>query len=487
MFTTPSTQSLVAIIGTGFGGLGMAHALQQAGLHDFVLFEKGQDVGGTWRENTYPGAGCDVPSALYSFSFAANHPWVWRYARQPEILDYLRSCSRRFGLAPHIRFNTAVQGADFDDATGLWTLQLADGRQHSARFLVSAVGQLHRPAIPDIPGLDTFAGPAFHSARWDHGVDLTGKTVAVIGTGASAVQFVPVIARQVAKLHVFQRTPGWTLAKVDKPVPRWWRALEKVLPLRRLERAWVFGITETLARAYQGSQWLEKLVNLLVRRTLKQQVADPALRARLTPSYPVGCKRILLSNEWLPTLCQPHVEVVSERIAAITPQGVQTADGRLRKVDVLIYGTGFSATDFLAPMQLRGLAGRALHAGWAHGAEAYLGMAVAGFPNLFLLYGPNSNVGSGSIVHMLECQQRYLAQLIQQQTREGWRHIRVREDAQATFVAEVQRRSAASTFEGDCQSWYKTAEGRNTNNWVGSMREYARRTAQPDLTHFIRT
>lgn len=481
------SRSNVAIIGAGFGGLAMAHALKQLGLDDFVLFEKKHDVGGTWRENTYPGAGCDVPSALYSFSFERDYPWVWRYARQPEILDYQRHCTDKFGIRPHIQFGAALARADFDADVGLWTLLFADGRQHQARFLVTAVGQLSRPVIPSLPGRTDFAGHAFHSAEWDHSVDLTGKTVAVIGTGASAVQFVPAIAKQVQKLHVFQRTPGWTLSKVDKPVPRLWRWLEKILPLRRLERLWVWGVTESLAYAYQGGKWLEAMATLLVRWQLWRQVRDPALRARLTPNYPVGCKRILLSNEWLPTLVSPHVEVVSEAITRIQADGVQTADGQQRKVDVIIYGTGFAATDFLVPMKITGLEGRELHECWRAGGEAYLGIAVSGFPNLFLTYGPNTNLGSGSIIHMLECQANYIAQWVQQQALQGWRSVEVRADAQAAFVAEVQRRSAGTTFDGDCQSWYKTAEGRNTNNWIGSMREYAQRTKRLNADHFTVT
>ncbi|TAJ53242.1 MAG: NAD(P)/FAD-dependent oxidoreductase [Nevskiaceae bacterium] len=485
MTAETSSASTVAIIGTGFGGLGMAWHLKQAGIDSLVIFEKADDVGGTWRENRYPGSGCDVPSHLYSFSFESHYPWAWRYARQPEILDYLRHCSRKFDLQRHIRFRTEVEGADFDAARGVWRIRLAGGGVHEARFLVSAVGQLHRPAYPRIPGGDQFAGKAFHSAHWDHDYDLKGKTVAVIGTGASAVQFVPEIAKEVQQLYLYQRTPGWTIPKVERPISPFMRGLLNRLPvIEKLDRLRIYGITELLAYAYMGHRWLERLVTGLAKFQLWRQVRDPALRRRLTPDFPVGCKRILLSNDWYPALTRPNVEVVSEAVQALEPKGVRSADGKLREVDAVIYGTGFAATEFLAPMQIRGLDGRELREQWRGGAEAYLGISVSGFPNLFLLYGPNTNVGSGSIVYMLECQQRYVSQLIAAQRASGWRYADLRADAQAEYVAEVQRRSAESTFEGSCQSWYKTAEGRNTNNWIGLMREYRRRTAKPDLARY---
>lgn len=479
------TSSAVAIIGSGFGGLGMAYYLKRSGIDSLVIFEKANEVGGTWRENTYPGAGCDVPSHLYSYSFEQHYPWKWRYAKQPEILEYQRHCASKYDIRRHVRFGQEVTGADFDAARGLWRIRLADGGVHEAQFLISSVGQLHKPAYPKIPGLDSFKGRAFHSAHWDHGYDLRGKTVAVIGTGASAVQFVPEVARQVARMHVFQRTPGWTVPKVDTPFSKFGLWLLAQFPwIGWLDRGRIFGIGELLAYAYQGHKWLEKMVTGLAKFQLWRQVRDPVLRARLTPDYPIGCKRILLSNDWLPALARDNVEVVSERIDSIEPTGIRTADGRLREVDALIYGTGFAATDFLAPMDIRGLNGRSLREGWKSGAEAYLGMSAAGFPNLFMLYGPNTNVGSGSIIFMLECQQRYVTQMIEAQRADGWAYADIRAEVQTAFVQEVATRSATSTFTGNCQSWYKTADGRNTNNWIGSGFEFRDRTAQPDLSNY---
>ena len=475
----------VVIIGTGFGGLGMAYALRQAGITDFVMLEKATDLGGTWRENTYPGAACDVPSHLYSFSFERRYPWQHRYAKQAEILEYQRFVADKYDLHPHIRYGAAVTAARFDADRALWSVTLASGEVLEGRHVISAVGQLHRPAIPDIPGLSQFGGHQFHSATWDADYDFAGKRVAVIGTGASAVQFVPEIAKRAAQLHVFQRTPGWVAPKFDKRFSGFEHWLLKTFPwLYDLDRARIYAITEALAYAYQGHRWAESIVTGLSKLQLRLQVRDPQLRRKLTPDYPIGCKRILLSTDWLRALVRPNVEVVTDGVAEITATGVRSADGRERPVDAIVFGTGFAATQFLTPMSVTGLDGRDLHQTWAQGAEAYLGMAVSGFPNFFMLYGPNTNVGSGSIIYMLECQQRYLVQLIQAAERRQWDALEVRPEVQAAFSEEMQRRSADTTFTGNCQSWYKTADGRNTNNWVGQMREYRRRTAMPDMVAY---
>jgi len=481
----PKAPLQVAIIGAGFGGLGLAYYLKQAGIEDFMILEKAQEVGGTWRENTYPGSGCDIPSHFYSYSFEPHYPWAYRYGKQNEILDYQRHVTRKYGIGRHIRFGCEVGGAEFDEASGLWTVQLPGGERLQARHLISAVGQLHRPAYPKIPGLERFKGKAFHSANWDHGYDLSGKRVAIIGTGASAVQFVPAIAPLVKEMKVYQRTPGWFVPKFEKAFGPFTRWLLNSLPfIHDLDRLRIFFICEALAYAYNGHKWMEKLVTLLAKTHLWLQVRDPVLRKKLTPDFPVGCKRILLSNDWLPTMARPNVEVVSDAIREVTESGVVTADGQLREVDALIYGTGFAATDFLTPMQVRGLGGQDLRAGWQLGAEAYLGMTVSGFPNFYMLYGPNTNVGSGSIIFMLEQQQRYVVQMIQAQQARGSRYADLRREAQAAYAGEMQTRSAQTTYSGNCQSWYKTAEGRNTNNWVGSMLEFRRRLRQPDFTAY---
>lgn len=485
MRDSEKTSVKVAIIGAGFGGIGMAYSLRQAGIDDIVILEKSSDLGGTWRDNTYPGCGCDVPSHFYSYSFEPHYPWAWRYAKQSEILAYQHHVARKYDLERHVRYGCEVQRADYDEARALWTLKLKDGSLIEAQSVVSAVGQLHQPAYPNIPGRELFRGKTFHSSHWDHDYELEGKSVAVIGTGASAVQFLPQIAPRVKSLKLFQRSPGWTFPKVEKQFSRFERwLLDTFHFVHDLDRLRVFIICEILAAAYNGNRLLARLVTAISKLQMRWQVRDPELRRKLQPDFPIGCKRILLTNHWLPALARPNVEVVADAIREITETGVRTADGKLHEVDAIIYGTGFAATQFLTPMAVHGREGRDLHQIWAQGAAAYLGMAVAGFPNFFVLYGPNTNVGSGSIIFMLEQQQNYIVKLLQQRDRRNWRSIEVTETAQATYSQEMRTRSAGTTYTGDCQSWYKTADGVNTNNWVGSMIEFRRRTAVPLMTDF---
>jgi cation diffusion facilitator CzcD-associated flavoprotein CzcO len=481
--TVPSTS--VAIIGTGFGGLGMAYHLKKAGIHSFLIFEKAQEVGGVWRENTYPGAACDVPSHLYSFSFESRYPWRYRYARQPEILAYLRHCAQKHEIYPHIRFGQEVTDAAFDEKRGVWTITLRSGERHEASVLISAVGQLHRPSVPRFEGQKSFRGKAFHSAQWDHDYDLAGKSVAVIGAGASAVQFVPEIAGKVKRLTLFQRSPGWVAPKFEKPFGQLERRLFDSLPLLQdLDRARVFLITEALGYSYRGHAVAERMVRALATAQLRLQVRSPELRKALTPDFPVGCKRILLTTQWLPALARPNVEVVGSPIRRFRERALETADGRSFDADAVIYGTGFAATEFLAPMRVRGLDGRLLQDEWKAGAQAYLGMAVPAFPNFFVLYGPNSNLGSGSIVYMLESQQRYIVEALRNMARLDLRSLEVRQEAMDDFVAWVRARSRESTYEGSCQSWYKTADGINTNNWIGSQRAYRLLTRSVSMEHY---
>jgi cation diffusion facilitator CzcD-associated flavoprotein CzcO len=469
----------IAIIGSGFGGLGMGYYLKKAGIESFTIFEKAQDVGGVWRENTYPGAACDVPSHLYSYSFEPHYPWSCRYGHQPEILAYQQHVARKYRLTRHLQFGREMTSANFDEARSLWVIRFSNGQTHEAEVLVTAVGQLHRPQIPDIPGRDSFQGRAFHSATWDHGYDFNGKTVAVIGTGASAVQFVPEIAKQVKQLHVYQRSPSWCIPKFDKPFAKWQRKLLDWLPfIHDLDRWRIFWLIEFLASAMIDSRIFKRAAEFYLKTAAKillwWQVKDPALRKKLTPDIPVGCKRTLLSNDWLPALARPNVEVVTEPIRAITPAGVTTADDKLRAVDAIVWGTGFAATEFLAPMELHGLNGQSLRERWRKGAEAYLGIAVSGFPNLFLLYGPNTNCGACSIIFMLERQARYVVKCILQLQARELRYLEIKPEAEAAFNDELQQRNKRTTYESGCHSWYINAEGRNTNNWVGHTNEYGR-------------
>ncbi len=478
-------QVQVAIIGSGFGGLCMAIRLRQEGLRDFVVLEKEDALGGCWRDNSYPGAACDVPSHLYSFSFAPKADWSRRYAPQEEILAYLRDCADAFGVRPHVHLRTEVTGARFDAEAGLWRLALQDGRTLEARVLVSACGQLNRPAYPQLAGLERFEGARFHSARWDHGYALDGKRVAVIGTGASAVQFVPAIAPRVAQLHLFQRSAAYVIPKADRAYSDRERGLYARFPAAQALSRWAqYWSHESRVVAFHGPAWVRAGLERGFRRRLERTVADPRLRAALTPADPIGCKRVLLSNDYLPALTRPNVELVTDAIREVTADGIATADGRERRVDALIYGTGFQATDFLAPMRITGLGGRELDAAWRGGAEAYLGISVAGFPNLFLLYGPNTNLGHSSIVFMLESQVRYVLGCVRALQQRRLRFLDVRADAQAAFNARLQRGLARSVWGAGCTSWYKTAEGKNTNNWPGFTFRYRQQTRAPRLEHY---
>jgi cation diffusion facilitator CzcD-associated flavoprotein CzcO len=480
---TPHRRPAVAIIGAGFGGIGMAVMLNRAGFTDFVIFERAGDLGGVWRDNTYPGAACDVPSPLYSFSFAPNRTWPRRYSAQSDILDYLRRTATEQGVLDRVRFNTEVVGAEFDVRRRRWRIETAHGETVEADVLIPAVGQLSRPATPDIPGADTFTGSAFHSAEWDHGVDLTGKRVAVIGTGASAIQFVPQIQPKVARLTVFQRSAPYVIPKPDRAYRPWQHRLFQALPLSQLVgRLGTWGIGELLTMALTSVQPLGKLVELLFRVQLRRQVPDARLRARLRPHYRIGCKRVLFSNDWFPAIAQSTVDVVTEEITEIIPRGVRTAAGEY-DADVIIYGTGFKATEFLAPMRIRGLGGRELSAEWADGARAYLGISVPDFPNMFLVYGPNTNLGGNSIIFMMERQCRYIVQILRRIAAAPGSCVDVRREAADRFDAEVQRRLAASVWSG-CSSWYHDGNGRISTNWPGLVWEYHRRTAKVDFAAY---
>jgi cation diffusion facilitator CzcD-associated flavoprotein CzcO len=481
--TSVGTSRRIAVIGAGFGGLAAAIELKRAGFDDLMIFERGDDVGGVWRENTYPGAACDVPSPLYSFSFERNPRWPKRYAPQPDILEYLRRVADRYDVRRHIRFGTEVTSADFDDATGRWLINTSTGDVVEADVLIPAVGQLSRPALPRIPGRKTFAGPAFHSAQWDHSVDLRHKRVAVIGTGASAVQFVPGIQEQVSRLDLYQRTPPYVVPRWDTTFTAAHHALFSRVPAAQLaERGGWYSVTEFLAVALLYSKPLAHAVTALSRRHMKRQVPHPDLFARVWPDYPIGCKRILFSNDYLPALCRPNVSLVTDPIAEIIPTGVRTADGVDHPADAIVYGTGFAATEFLAPMKIRGSGGRDLAEQWREGASAYLGIAVPNFPNLFLMYGPNTNLGSGSIVSMQECQARYIRQAVRYSAALR-APIGVRSTVAAEFDNEVQSRLDGGVWT-QCRNWYRNASGRVTTNWPGTVTEYRRRTARFRLSEY---
>ncbi|MGI8460643.1 MAG: flavin-containing monooxygenase [Solirubrobacterales bacterium] len=475
----------ICIIGAGFGGIGLAIRLLEAGYDDLTIVEKADAVGGVWRDNIYPGLTCDVPSHLYSFSFEPNHDWTRRFPRREEIHSYLERCAAKYGLDRHLRLSTEVERAEFDEVAGAWRVQTRAGEEIVADVLVSATGQLSRPADPAIPGLGEFDGPVFHSGRWDSEVELPGRRAAVIGAGASAVQFVPEIAGTVERLEIFQRSPNYVVPKPDRPYRPRERTLFRRFPwIQSLSRAWAFLRFEYAILIFTRLTLIRRLYEHGYRMRLRREVPDPALRRKLQPDYPIGCKRVLISNDWLPALSRSNVSVVSEPIREITAAGILTADGVEHEADVLILGTGFAANDFLAPMEVRGLGGRDLNEAWRDGAEAYLGLTVNGFPNMFILYGPNTNLGAGSIVFMLESQINYVVESVRALERTNARWIDVRAEVQGAFNADVQEGLADTVWTAGCTSWYRTESGKVTNNWPGLQLEYRRRTRKPDLADY---
>ncbi|MCD9198212.1 flavin-containing monooxygenase [Aeromicrobium wangtongii] len=472
----------IGIIGSGFGALSVAIELRRAGHTDLRLWERAHAIGGVWRDNTYPGAACDVPSPLYSFSYEPYAGWSHRYAGQPQILRYLQRTADKYGITPLVQFGHDVVSAHFDEDAASWTVRFADGREQVVDILVSAVGQLSQPALPSIPGVDTFEGQAFHSARWRHDVDLTGKRVAVVGTGGSAIQFIPHVAEQAAHLTVFQRTPSYILPKPDQRIGSIYRAaLRRVPGALRGERAgwWTFG--EQFSRGLDDDSKVGKVISATALKHLAVKVKDPELRAKLTPDYPVGCKRILFANTYYPAITRPNVHLVADGIASVTPTGVVTDAGTAHDVDVIIYATGFDSQEFLESIDITGVAGQKLAEQWVDGARAYLGIYVPNFPNLFLSYGPNTNLGGGSIVYMLEAQARHIRQAVDRLVAGSYRTVEVTRDAEETYDREVQSKLSHSVW-AHCNSWYRHASGRITSNWPGSTHPYAQRTKtlEPD-------
>jgi len=474
----------VVVVGAGFGGIGMAIALQQAGIEDFLVLDRADDLGGTWRDNTYPGLACDIPSNLYSFSFRPGR-WSRRFPQQKEILAYLHALVAERGLGRHIMFGSGIAAAVFDERRAVWNLTLEDGETIQASAVVSAVGQLNRPALPDIAGRGDFTGPSWHSARWDHGVDLTGLRVAVVGTGASAIQFVPEIAKIAAHVDIYQRTAPYVLPKPDRPYRADEQAIFDKFPVvRRADRLRIFLYGELLTSGFVLSPKLLAIPMQQWRHQLQAHITDPQLREKCVPDYVMGCKRVLFSNDWYPTLARPDVELITEPIERIVPDGVVTADGTSRRADVIIYGTGFKTLDFLAPMSVTGLGGRRLDDAWRDGAEAYLGITVSGFPNFFMLYGPNTNLGGNSILYMLEGQIGYVLGAIQALEADGLDWVDVRPEVQSAFSAWVDKASRASVWGSGCRSWYTTASGRNTNNWPDHTFLYRNRVRHFDLARY---
>lgn len=473
----------LAIIGSGFGGIGMAARLKRAGFTDVVLLERAADLGGTWRDNSYPGAACDVPSHLYSFSFAPNPGWTRSFSPQPEIWDYLRRVADDEGITGKIRFGEEVTAARWDPAARHWRVETTSGTL-TARFLVSAAGPLSDPLIPGIPGLDTFAGTVFHSAAWNHDYDLTGRNVAVIGTGASAIQFVPQIQPLVGQLTVFQRTPPWIIPRHDRQISRLEHWLFRHAPVtQQIARAGIYWAREAYALGFVKNPDIMRKAEALALSHLRRQVTDPDLRVRLTPSYRMGCKRILISSDYYPALTQPNVSLVTDGIKEIREKSVLTSDGTSYDADTLIFGTGFHVADFPVAQRIFDPEGVSLARRWsAQPAQtAFRGTTVAGFPNLFVLTGPNTGLGHTSQVFMIEAQIRYVVDALVHARRHGIDRIEVRPAAQAAYDRAVQRKMRRTVWvTGGCKSWYLDAEGRNIALWPDFTWIYAWQTRRFD-------
>ena len=470
-----STHVNIAVVGGGFAGLGAAIRLKQSGFNDFVVLEKSDDVGGTWRDNTYPGCACDVPSHLYSYSFAPNPQWTHVYSRQPEIWAYLRDCAKRFDVMGHVRFGYELVSARWDGTC--WRLN-TPAANFTADVLVAATGPLSEPHVPALAGLDSFAGTAFHSARWNHAHDLSGRTVAVVGTGASAAQFVPEIAPQVDRLVVFQRTPPWVLPRGDRELTADQRRRYESRPAaQRWARTAAFWSHEALGMGLRHP-WLMRVAERAAHRHLRRSVPDPDLRAALTPDYRLGCKRVVLSDDYLPALARPNVSVVTEAIQAVRPRGLVTVDGREHRVDTVIFGTGFRVIDHPMAARVRGRDGRTLADVWQGSPRAYLGTTVAGFPNLFLLLGPNTGLGHNSVVYMAECQLDYLIEALSYRRRTGAATVEPTAKAQQRYVSTVDRKMRGTVWVSGCDSWYLDRTGRNSTLWPGGASAYRRRLAR---------
>lgn len=471
------------ILGAGFAGMCMAIKLKEAGMHNFVILERDKDLGGTWLANSYPGAACDVQSHLYSYSFEPKPDWSRMFGPQQEIWQYMKHCATKYGLYPHFQFETTVNGASFNHETGKWLVKTDKG-EYTASFFVSCSGGLSQPAMPDIKGLPGFKGKVFHSAKWDHSYNLKDKTVAVIGTGASAIQIVPTIAPEVKELHLFQRTPPWILPKPDRAMKTFEKKMFAAIPaMQKLLRGLLYWRNELFAVGFVSKPGIMKLAQKMAAKHINTVIKDEGLRKKVTPTYQVGCKRILLSNEYYQALNRSNVEVVTESIREITEQGIVTADGKERKVDAIILATGFHAADGVVPFAIKGSNGLDLNEAWKNGAEAYLGTSISGFPNLFLIVGPNTGLGHSSMLLMIEAQVHYVMEAVRQVKQNKWKAIDVKPDVQKSYNEDLQQQLSHTIWQtGGCVSWYQDKNGKNVTLWPGHTFTFMKRTKnfEPD-------
>lgn len=477
----------VAIIGAGFAGLAAAVRLKEQGNKSFVIVERASEVGGTWRENIYPGCACDIPSHLYSFSFAPNSDWSRTYATQPEILGYLKQVVDHYQLASSIRFNTEILRMEFSTATGRWTLTGRDGSSMTARVLILAVGPLNRPAIPRLSGLDTFAGKTFHSAQWDYSYDLTQKRVAVIGTGASAIQFIPKIASIVDQLTIFQRTAPYVMSRGDRAISATKLALFRHVPLaQKTYRSWIYWRNELNGLSFLGNELFNRIGTERAKKYLERSIKDPVLRQKATPNYKLGCKRVLISDDYYPALTRSNVDLETSGVSAIKPHSIVDKAGIERPVDAIIFGTGFMVSGMIGRMQIIGRYGQNLFDQWINqGAEAYYGTTISGFPNLLLLTGPNTGIGHNSIIHMIESQVNYAIDYLQQLDKTGkTTYLDVKPDAQKHYNAIIQQKTAKTVWASGCRSWYLDGKNQNRSIWPGLTLDYRKATRRVNVTDY---
>ncbi|NIL96772.1 MAG: NAD(P)-binding domain-containing protein [Planctomycetales bacterium] len=473
----------IVIVGAGISGLCLAIRLKQAGIHSFTILEKSDEVGGTWLDNSYPGCGCDVPSILYSYSFAPKCDWSRKFSPQSEILGYFRQCADRFDVRRHIRFDTSVTAASWDAESLQWRIETARGEELVADVFVSAVGQLSRPQVPPLEGLKSFAGPAFHSARWERDFEVAGRNIAVVGNGASAIQLIPQLAKRAKKVFIFQRSPNWIVHRHDYAYPRFVQAMFRWVPgVARLQRYWTYLAYESRILLYKRRSWLNNGFTWWARRSMLRKLPGH-LQDHVIPRFPAGCKRVLLSNDYLECLHRENVQLVTEEIRRVVPDGIETDRG-LTPVDSIVFATGFQANRFLYPMQITGRDNLDLDRLWQTRPRTYLGMMSPGFPNFFMLYGPNTNLGHNSIIFMVECQVNYLLRCVRALVRRGDQALEVRESVVEQFDRQLQDHLREKVWNGYVASWYKTPEGHIVNNWGGSTLAYWWMTRKPDWQAF---
>jgi cation diffusion facilitator CzcD-associated flavoprotein CzcO len=475
------------IIGAGFSGLCMAIKLKEKGINNFIILEKAKSVGGTWRENTYPGAECDIPSALYSYSFEPYPKWEYKWSHQPQILEYLEMVAQKYDLLPHIHFETALAGAIWQEDSAHWEIETHNQKIYKSLTFIPAIGQLHHPSFPNFKGMDNFTAPQFHSAKWDHSISLEGKTIGVIGNAASAIQFIPQIAKKAKKVLVFQRSANWMLPKQDRLYKSWEKKLVSVFPfllkIYRL-RLWLLG-GGLFFLMKKGNQLLRNFYQNQSIKYINREIKDPVLRKKLIPTYPMGAKRILFSDDYYTAINQDHVEIITDAIEEILPQAVKTSKETSPKLDLLIYATGFITNPFLKDLDIRGLKGISIREAWKEGPKNYLGITVNQFPNLFMMYGPNTNLGHNSIILMSEAQANYIAQALDFLIKNKKKSLEIKVTAQNQYHQKIQERLKNRIWNSIEKSWYKSESGNIPNNWPGRTMEYMRRTKKVNFSHYL--